>query len=315
MIKFNWDESVLDFPPAKKIYPRDNRVYIFFNGRGLLFGLLLIFSLVIGLLYASNLNYLLTFFFGGIFGVSLVFTHFNLVGLDLISIKVMNAKAEDDLQVVVKVRNSSRRDKYHVYLEVNDLDLNLAQEVIPVIKAGEVIEKTLRFHQHKRGKYKFQNVKVWTYYPFGFLQSWKYFKGEWIYYVYPKSKATALASDFRLKNERQDGVNLKSGTDFSGFKKYEINDSIRRINWKSLSRGIPPTIKTFDDGGGIKIHQLKVPIKDHTNLNKFEEQLERLCWQLEYYLSQNDFVQIPGRNIIKGKGAEYTKLMMDLAEL
>lgn len=272
-----------------------HRVYIFPTTYGFLFMGVLFAMLAGSINYNNNLGFLLVFLLGAITLVSMIHTYRNLIGLTVLSTSVNPVFAGDIAVVRFTVRSeTTRRTAIAAAFKGHDTALeNIAARIDTFID--------VKAPSRDRGIYRPGRLTLWTRYPLSLFRAWSVIDLDLNCIVYPKPIPGPFIRAMGMGNVEQNGTSHDHGADdFSGLKVYQAGDPIRRIAWKSLSRGLGVFSKNFEGDGRAA---LWLDYETITGTDP-EKKLSRICdmvlkahtMNVEYGLT------LPGKTIPPDKG-------------
>jgi uncharacterized protein (DUF58 family) len=284
------------------------QIYIIPTPPGLIF-LLVIFVIFTGSFNENNnMGLLFSFFLFFVFLISIKETRNSILNLKINSIKIENSFAF-----------SSANAKFYFSNTKNDkkaIEVSTADEKIKIdsIKKNSTLKANLYIKSKKRGVYNSPVFLISSCYPYGIFKSFSYVssKEKRVVYPAPAKKAISLTN---LKSLMENYGNIQNSNkkedEFKGLKEYEKGDSIKRISWKSYSRGLGLYTKDFGEEinfDNIIIYFDKIKIKD------IETKLSIICKTiLDLEISGLNYgINIKNLEIPPGKGPDHQKKCLEI---
>ncbi|MCH8499059.1 MAG: DUF58 domain-containing protein [Marinobacter sp.] len=217
--------------------PRNDRarlsqrnLFILPTSAGVVFGLLLLITLITGINYQNSLILLLTFFLGAVFVAAMHQTHSNLSGVEFTLVSAGEGFAGEAIPFVVRATSP---DHEAIALTLVAAD---GSPVTASIKAGEYQDVTLLRSARQRGYVSLGDVRVETRFPFGLLKAWSWVRPGTLGIVYPKPIAPPYAP-VALEGGTEDSQALVSlGQDHAELRPWREGDMSQRVLWKRFAR-------------------------------------------------------------------------------
>lgn len=231
-----WQAERQPRTPREKFNQRN--LYILPTRFGWQFLLAVFLVWLLGTNYENNLVLLLSFFLVAVFVSGMFSTHANLSGLSLEIGESDPVFAGDDIQVLVRVRNSSSQWRRQVMVEYADQHRALD---VPPQGAASV---TLLVSTSDRGWFQLPRFTVSGRYPLGLLRVWSQPLLDARLMVWPQPVAaepTASAQEIGV-GEMAAGRGID---DFAGLEAWRPGVPVQRIAWKQFSAGRGMLEKTF----------------------------------------------------------------------
>ncbi|MGH8120419.1 MAG: DUF58 domain-containing protein [Gammaproteobacteria bacterium] len=284
------------------------RVYILPTREGIVFALLQ-FALLLGAMnYNNSMAYILTFFLGGLFLVSILHTHRNLAGLIIRGSPPAPVFAGDTAQFPVIIDNShgQARTALRLFCQPRrSLWGKISRKEYHVVEIdvekGRKSQVCIPMAAERRGLLPLERVMISSFFPLGLFHAWSYLPIEQHCVVYPKPEGrSGLPAPAPGQQQGQAGAQ-NGANDFTGFRQYHPGDSIRTIAWKALAREQPLLVKRFSGDGS---HNLLLAWEDTGHLRDSEARLSQLCRWILLAEAQgwNYGLNIPGTRIDPGRG-------------
>ena len=249
-------------PKANHISFSLKNVYIFFSPQGVLFGALLIITFVMGVNYANNLVLGLCFYLFGMWLVGVFYTFVQLSAIELTLIDTSLTQAGEDAWVSIQISTKSGKPSRQIELAFE----GGKPIVVPSVDKSATIKLSVPTHQ--RGRMTIPRLSIHTVYPLGILKAWAYAYFDSPIYVYPKpQKFDWQASLYATPNDgEQMGLVGQMGQDeFDRLDAYQVGESLARVSWGHLARGVGMMTKHFADPVGTqqKIDYQEMPSSHH----------------------------------------------------
>ncbi len=246
-----------------------HRTYMLPTRHGMLFFFALLAMLVGSINYNNNLGFLLVFLLGAMSLVSMLHTHRNLVGLRVISVSAKPVFAGETavFDFLVYSENVLRRALV--------FSIEKTHQTTEDVAAGAVTRIPVRAATRQRGVFRAGPVSVYTRFPLGLFYTWCTLRMELSCVVYPEPRAGPFqAHEGTADGAKAEGSGILDGTDdFMGMKTYQPGDPVRRISWKTFSRGQGLFTKEFGGRG----RTILIFDYDAIKSDDAEKRLSRLC--------------------------------------
>lgn len=249
-------------------YPRENQIYILPTIYGFWYGVMTLLSLIIAFYYQNNMTFILGFL-SLVFGlVSLIQTHFHLKDVPFNLEYIEEGHAKEQLRVEIRAQVDQTHESYGV--ERNKIQYKC--------DARGVIRVT--YSNHLRGKHSFENIKVFTDFPFGLFKSWRWIFISKNYYSYPSLEGPLLvAENFTGENSV---LFKKEMDDVSKLDKWRQGDSVRHILWRKTTPQSTLIVKKREDAGN-SMPYLDI---DHYLIPFSEKRLSQVTKTVHHYFKK-----------------------------
>jgi len=272
------------------------RLYILPTGQGCLFMVVLMGMLLGSVNYNNNLGFLLTFLLGSMTFVSMLHTHRNMLGIQILSIRALPVFAGEKAVFRLTVRGgNTERMSLRFRLPGGE---EQCQDILP--ETDTIIDVSVP--AEKRGLLKPGILTVSTRYPLGLFRTWTSLNLQLECPVYPAPLHTSLSLTGGNSREQQDtGENAGPGADdFEGLRNYQPGDSMQHISWKAFSKGQGLMTKTFVGQAGALVFLDWTSVEEKDT----ERKLSRLCAMVlsADRLGLTYGLKLPGNSIDPGKG-------------
>jgi uncharacterized protein (DUF58 family) len=277
-----------------KTLGKSEQLYIIPTLDGIKLASLNLILIIIGLVYANNYILLFNFILFCLFLGSMFYTHFNLVGLKLISAKLSPIHVNDCGILTLQFKSTSELGHYflgirlnHQLIEVQDKSFTFSLES----NAQKTFKINIPIKGVSRGDIVLNKLCVETLFPFHLFRSFVYFNPHLTIAVYPEKKDLNIHQSDTFPEDKQD-----DGDDFT-LNDFKAGDPLKRVHWKKLAQTnrwysknlISPNITPI-------MLSLK---KDHLLNIDLENQLSSLCFAIHLYHFQNiKYGLTLGENII-----------------
>lgn len=261
-------------PKADHISFSLKNIYVFFSAQGLLFGLLLIITFVMGINYANNLVLGLCFYLFGMWLVGVFYTFVQLSALELTLIEISLTEAQKDAWVSVQIANKSGKSSRQIVLGFD------GGEPVIVPYVDKTMTVRLSVPTHQRGRMALPRLTIHTVYPLGILKAWAYAYFDSPVYVYPKPQKFDWQTTLHAMHGdgEQTGLVGKIGQDeFERLDEYQAGESLARVSWGHLARGAGMLTKHFADPVGI---QTKVDYQQMPSIHH-EQKLSEMAFAIK----------------------------------
>ncbi|WP_308700877.1 DUF58 domain-containing protein [Pseudoduganella guangdongensis] len=217
------------------------RVFILPTRPGMAFVGLLLIMLIGSVNYNLGLGFALTFFTGSCALVDMYLTAKNLALLHLAPGRAQPVFAGDEAQFELNVRNTTRRDRYAVWLGFQDE--GEPRQAIDVA-AGSSATLVLSRPSKERGWLAAPRVRLFTRFPLGLFGAWAYWQPDLKVLAYPQPEAAPPPLP-TTGAAREDGHGTVGLDNFAGIRNYQPGDPMKHLAWRQIARLHPA------DGGNL----------------------------------------------------------------
>ena len=226
--------------------------------------------LIIGLVYANNFILFFNFILFCLFLGSMYYTHFNLRGLKISSVKFNAPHAQESSSLTMQLESSSSLGHYFLsvrplYNEHFEIDSS-ATFSLPEKKTKSIV--TINVKGKKRGHGKLSHLVIETLFPFHLFRCMVILPVDISYYVYPKRTEAFLHQIQPFAKSDHDEE------DHFILKEYVAGDSLRHVHWKKLAQSGQWLVKVNFNQGHAPV-MLSLNPKEDT-----EEQLSSMAADL-----------------------------------
>jgi uncharacterized protein (DUF58 family) len=276
------------------------RIYILPTRHGFLF-ILILFAMLLGSMnYNNNLGFLLTFLLGSMAFISVLHTFRNLSGIQIVSVRTKPVFAHEAAVFEFLVRADS-----HERIAVS-FAFRGAEETRVNLLPNEDNRISVRIAAKQRGILEPGRLSVFSIYPLGLFRAWSKVDSDAECLIYPKPLFGVFHSAneaFSADGKEAEGKSRSGTDDFEGLKSYQPGDPLRRISWKSFSRGRGLFVKNFEGGTQTRVVLDWHHIKDTDT----ERKLSRLCDMVlkANRLNMDYGLKLPGKTVAPGKGESH----------
>lgn len=231
------------------------KIYIFPNGFGFLYLLVIVVMILVGATYNNNLIYLLGFFLFSVFVSSMVQTHNNIKDVRVEVTEIEDTFEGEAAKVSLLFRNESGRLKQT--LRIIPRKKAMRAEIpgkLDVLSKRDSARSYFFLPVQKRGKYQLKDLTLYTVYPMGLFYSWKFVKADAEYYVYPKAVDARIRPAVKPIEELQQFTKSKGSLDFQeDFRDHRAlfpGESEHHVDWKVFAKTKEKMVKTFESPAG-----------------------------------------------------------------
>ncbi|MGE0085167.1 MAG: DUF58 domain-containing protein [Desulfococcaceae bacterium] len=272
------------------------RLYILPTAQGCLFIVVLAGMLMGSVNYNNNLGFLLTFLLGSMTFVSILHTHRNMLGTEILSVRALPVFAGEKAVFRMAIRGGNiSRMALRFHLPGGDEE---CQDILP--EKDSITE--ISVPAGKRGMLKPGILTVSTRYPLGLFRTWTNINLQLECPVYPSPLHSSISLTGGNSREQQDtGESTGPGADdFQGFRNYQPGDPMQHISWKAFSKGQGVMTKTFVGYAGASVFLDWAALEEKDT----ERKLSRLCGMVlnADRLGLTYGLKLPGSTIEPGKG-------------
>lgn len=250
---------------------KKNQIYILPTPPGFIF-LLVIFVIFAGSFNENNnMGLLFSFFLFFVFLISIRETRNSILNLKIISIKIENSFALSKAKIIFHLSAEKNENKS---FEISCYDKTT--KLKSIIKNSSA-KQEIEIDSRKRGVYNSPVFTLSSDYPYGIFKAWTYVSSNEKQIIYPAPSKNSIPVH-ELKSIMEKKGNIKDSTkkedEFKGLKEYEKGDSIKRISWKSYSKGLGLFTKDFGDQSGF---DEVIIYFDEIKINNIEKKLSLIC--------------------------------------
>jgi uncharacterized protein (DUF58 family) len=285
------------------------RVYILPTGPGIIF-LFVIFVIFLGSLNENNnMGLLFSFFLFSIFIISIWETRNNLLNLKVLSTNIENTFAGSRSKLKILINTDNKKKEMLNFACFN------SDNLIELIEDGKSKNAELYIEADKRGVYDAPVVVISSEYPLGIFRSWSYIIPDKKQIIYPKPASKGY-SIFNFKDQGIEDEDLLKKDEkeeiFDGLREYIKGDSIKRISWKSYSKGMGLYVKEFDSESGLNDEVMI--LWDKIKSDNTENKLSIICKTiLEFEASGIKYgIKIPGYKILPSSGTSHMNKILEI---
>ncbi len=265
------------------------------TGSALLFALLL-FALLSGSInYQNNLGFLLTFLLAGALFTGLAHTVRNRHALQPHIGDARPVFAGQTARFPIRFDNPARRARHAIEVVAGE---HLLLTDLPADAQAEI---ELGLPMPRRGLHGSGPVEIASSYPLGLLRCRLPLEAQARVVVYPHPVAPPERDEVDPARPRSDG----EGDEFRGFRRYRSGDSLRRVHWKGLARGLPLMSREHEQPREAQA----VEWIDWESLPEADTEL-RLSWLCQRVLDAHGAnrrygLRLPGRRVEPASGDDH----------
>lgn len=290
-------------------------IYVFFSPQGYLYLALLVITFTLGTNYGNNLVLSVFFYLVAVWLISAVATFLQLYQLtfEIKSVSLAQARSIAWVEFVVSTPAKPSRqielgfdvdERLLAVLEPSEQALFEQNRQRVLANTGTHTTVRLPILTDKRGVMSLPRLSIRTTYPLGITQAWGYgfFARQALVYPAPKPfDGNALAQMTQLDDGA--GGQLVAGTDdFDKLDSYVAGESLSRVSWSHVARGMGMLTKHFGDGvrPNETLDYYAVPALNH------EDKLSNLAYVLLQKDPQNPFyLNLPSGQSPLGAGQAF----------
>jgi len=233
-------------PRADELELDRSNVFVLPTREGLLFGGLLIISLLTGINYQNSLIYLFTFVMGAVFFGTILQTFQNLAQLKLTVVDVGEGEAGQPIPIILRIVALDGSYRPSIMLNVE------GEPVSATVADGHNSDPvTLALPTHSRGWVSCPPIRIATDYPFGLIRAWSFFRParEGVATPVPVEPPAPMSV---AASEQGDEMAAKfvRGADETHLRGYREGDSLQRVQWKRYARTGQMVVADWEDPAG-----------------------------------------------------------------
>lgn len=273
------------------------RIYILPTKQGIIF-IIVIFVMLLGALnYGNNLGFLFTFLLSGMALTSILHTHGNLSGTRLISMSTKPAFA-GEVALFRLILRPGIQGQTDICFQFSGED-----EVKASLKGQHDHTVDIPLQTKTRGRYQIHPLLISTTFPFGLFRAWSKLHLETEYLVYPEPVSGPLTTSILTSASDNEGNTEITGIDdFKELRPYQAGDPLRRLSWKTLSKGRGLFTKEFTARSGSSVN-----LDWNTlSIENSEKKISLLCDMVlaAHKMGLSYGLSLPGKTIAPGKAKD-----------
>jgi uncharacterized protein (DUF58 family) len=240
------------------------RIFIVPTRQGAGLVLVLLIMLLGDVNYNLSLGYALTFLFGTIALMAMIYTFRNMAQLEVSTGRAEPVFAGNDAQFVFHFHNRGKQDRHQLTLRDE-----AGHHVTFDIPAQQNAEVRLSLPATKRGWLATDRLTLFTEFPLGFYHAWSYLQFDTRCLVYPRPAPRQPLPQSSLQGNA--GTHNAAGEDdFAGLRNYVAGDASARIAWKALAREQGLQVKQFSAQAGQELWLDWTSLSNHSPEHRLE---------------------------------------------
>jgi Protein of unknown function DUF58 len=270
-------------------------IYIFPSAAGFGFLLLLLLMLLTAINYQNSLVYLLTFFLGAIFFISIWMCFLNLTGL-IVAKGEAGGYFQGELAYYEIKLHKAGSGVYGLRVGLDE-----ASAEFVAVRSDELTPHSVRVDKLTRGQHRLKRLRLSSTFPFGLIRAWTWLKLDAEVIIYPQPVKCDLSLSQVSGNHGAKSVHKSE--EFNDFREYRQGDSFQRLNWKKYAASDVLVVREHDD---LFLNPDWVRWQDYESSAK-EQVLQYMCYQV-CRLYQEDQVygmELPNRRIDPANGERH----------
>ena len=294
-----------------------HNIYILPSRPGLAFCATLALLLLASINDQLSLGYMLTFLLAGAGLASMHGTHGNLRGLSLDLKAPAPVFAGEDVQLELRLHNSSGA-RFGIGVHVlGSPDAEIAWTDVPA--QGHALLQ-MRFPAGSRGLRSLPTLQIVSRFPLGLFRAWSVWRPAAQVWVYPQPESPAAPFPAQQAGSDSGQITTRTrqqGQDFEGVRNYRRGDSMRQVLWKKAAL-------SFEQGTPLWVRETQAPAAQQLWLDwqdaagsSAEARLSRLCaWVLAAERIQAPYgLRLAGREWPPALGPEQRQLCLEQLSL
>lgn len=225
--------------------------------------------------YGNNLIYIYVFALISVSMSSMYLTNKNVERVEIESLDVEIAYAQEDALVGVTLNNPSTQDSYQLdiyFLEREKPNQSVVTESL--IAAQQKMTVPIKWKSSERGYVDLPRLILLSRFPFGILRAWKTFSSSEKILVYPSRTGMAQFPTSATSGNDQGNLGL-----FRDHRPYQSTDSPRRVDWRATAKYQNLLVKNFERAEQSALH---LDWLQTSSLGDFETRLS----QMSLWISQ-----------------------------
>lgn len=254
------------------------RIYILPTREGIIFAILVLILLAAAINFNNSLIFFFTFLLAGMGIISMHMTQNNLLNLQCSIAHVSPVFCHQTLNLPIILQHQQKnteqhnKDYYSIAIELNQHDALFAD-----VPDNEKSILHLSTPSSRRGHFKLPVVTISSRYPLGLFRAWSNVKLTSNAIVYPQQLINNTYQPHSGSESEGQSPQGRGFDDFSGFRTYQMGDSLKHIHWKAYAREQGLLCKTFS---GSNNHEYWL------NYNELSGDIEARLSQLCYLIVQ-----------------------------
>lgn len=274
----------------EKYTKKSQNVYIIPSKDGLRFIFINFFLFLISIAYTNNMALLVTFIMVTFFILQMFSTHriINSIQFDHLEIEnqFLNIQHETHLRF-----KAALPLEYAGQIKASLLQVPQKSQDIEGEFSGQYNENTVlfKFNFLKRGHYKINKIKLYTFGPSKLFYVWRYFPLKEEVFIYPKKRFVERTS----KVEDESSPNYASEQEFSHHIRYSPGMPSKRIDWKVFARSDNLYWKKHSDKQS-RVFEINY---SHFKGNR-ELVLEKMSYLIDHHFHQGDEFKVSLPNLV-----------------
>ncbi len=210
---------------------------------GLVYLAMLLAVLIGSINHNNNLGYLLSFFLGSLFLVSLFYTYRNLRDLTISGIETEQLFAGQNGKFQLALSTTSADPLFSIVVALGKNDPETCQIIEP-----HGTKAALFYPLEKRGMLQLTRVFISTTFPLGLMKLQALLPADFSGVVYPQPIASPyVGKDGEGNLPEEQAIKRDAGRDFTGLERYAPGDNLNQIHWKSFAAGRGLNTKHYED--------------------------------------------------------------------
>jgi len=248
------------------------QLYILPTRIGWYYGLILIALFAIAVKFDNQPAFMMLFILVAIGMVAMVYTHNNVIGLELNSHPSNNIFAGEPALFPVTIQNNSRSARHAVWI------ICAGFHQLANLKANQSHTFELKLPSVQRGYLNCDPINLSSQFPIGVFFCWtKRFNTEQRCLVYPQPlDLIPFPDDGSYAGRQQATANIRAGAeDYAGMKSYQAGDRLRDIHWPSLAKTSKLVSIQYENhnNSSVNLSWFSLP-----NSLSVEDRLSQLCY-------------------------------------
>lgn len=263
---------------------------------------------LVGTNYENNLILAFAFLLTTLFIICILHTFANLSGLSIQFLGVSPVFSGDtaDIKLLISRPGKRGRDSIKMYWPSN------LPTVMSLLTEREAQVKIMTATKG-RGWCDPGRLILDSYFPLGIIRCWTRLNLDCRILVYPKPIAAGPLPKAQALHDDGDTSSHKGADEFSGYKSYQVGDSMRNVSWKHYARGLDVMSKEFS---AYVDHRLWLDWDYFAGMDR-EARLSRLCyWVLECAKTDHEFgLRLPNKELPPGSGVGHQSQALKMLAL
>lgn len=293
---------------GKRYRLASGKTFIFPTGFGFAFGILSFILLVMAIGYGNNVLYFFVFLLVSMGLSTSWLTNNNIEIVNVTDFTFDSLFANEKNNVLIKIDNKTPKKSFiydvEMLVEHDDKKKNQLNTIAEIETQGFL---SLVWQPSERGLVESPRVMMQSRFPYKILRSWKYYRKNGSFIVYPERKGDAnIRTLIGHQSQRDEASKLETEGLFRDYREFQNSDSPNRIDWKRSVKHGKHLVKNYEQSGERKI---LIDWKMTENISDFEDRVSQMALWVDLCHRQNESysLRIENQQIDYGTGLFHYK--------